>query len=144
LQAGTEQAAELVAAATHGDAEAARSAPAVVRPTIQASGLPMPRSPSGDVHEPAPGAETIEPEQVATEAVPTGAEASFARMLAEVLREQAEQNAEAMAALARAEHLSDVLRLQGDYLRQTLERMANLNRRWLELAAKTWPNDQAD
>jgi len=38
--------------------------------------------------------------------------------------------------------LSDVLRLQGDYLRQTLERMVDLNRR-LELAAKTWSGPSA-
>jgi len=37
-----------------------------------------------------------------------------------------------------------VIRLQGDYLRHTLERMANLNRRWLDLAARTWPFAQPD
>jgi len=33
--------------------------------------------------------------------------------------------------------------MQGEYLRQTLERMVDLNRRWLELAAKTWPEQSA-
>lgn len=40
--------------------------------------------------------------------------------------------------------MHDVFRLQGDYLRHTLERMTNLNRRWLILAAKIWPVDQPD
>ena len=64
-------------------------------------------------------------------------------MLSDLLREQAAANAEAATALARAKSPSDVLRLQGEYLRRTLERMADLNRRWLELAAKTWPEKSA-
>ena len=69
---------------------------------------------------------------------------SFGRVLSDLLREQAAANAEAAAALARAKSPSDVLWLQGDYLRHTLERMSNLNRRWLDLAAKTWPDISSD
>ena len=94
--------------------------------------------------EPALTAATTEPQQSHVVALKTGAQSSFARMLAEVLREQGEENADTMAALGHAQHVHDVIRLQGDYLRHTLERMANLNRRWLDLAAKTWPVDQPD
>ena len=68
---------------------------------------------------------------------------SFWCMLGVLLHEQAAANAEAAAALARAKSPSDVLWLQGDYLRHTLERMADLNRRWLELAGKAWPERSA-
>lgn len=142
LDAGTEQAAELVAAATHGDAEAARSAPRIVHATLEASGLAASRQASSSMHELNPRAAPAEPRRPHADAVGIGARLSFARMLAEVLQEQGEENAEAMQALARAEQVGDVLRLQGEYLRHTFERMANLNRRWLDLAAKTWPNDQ--
>lgn len=49
-----------------------------------------------------------------------------------------------MAALGQAQHVYDVIRLQGDYLRHTLERMADLDRRWLDLASTAWPVDQPD
>lgn len=143
LEAGTEQAAELVAAATQGDAEAARSAPRVVRATIEAGGLATSRQASSNTLELLPTAEAAEPRRAPADAAGIGARLSFGRMLAGVLQEQGQENAEAMEALARAEHVGDVLRLQGEYLRHTFERMADLNRRWLDLAAKTWPNDQA-
>ena len=64
---------------------------------------------------------------------------SFGRMLSDLLHEQAAANAEVAMALVRAKSPSDVLRLQGEYLRHMLERMTTLNRRWLELAGKAWP-----
>ena len=142
LAAGAEQAAKLVAATTHGDAQMARGAPRIVHDVIEAAETAGVGDASSAVPEPQDGTTALRQAQII--ALSVGAQSSFARMLAEVLREQAEENAEATAALARAERLHDVLRLQGDYLRHTLERMSNLNRRWLDLAAKTLPDISSD
>ena len=124
-------------AVTNGDAAVARDAPRIVHVVIEASGL-------ASTSEHADGAAASqagepEPSQAQVIALDVGAQSSFGRVLGDLLREQAAANAEAAIVLAQASSLSDVLRLQGDYLRQTLERMGDLNRRWLELAAKTWP-----
>ena len=141
LQAGTEQAAELVAAVTNGDAVAARDAPRIVHEVIEASGLAGTSEPVDAAA--APQARAAEPPPAQVIVLDVGAQSSFGRVLSDLLREQAAANAEAATALARAKSPSDVLRLQGEYLRRTLERMADLNRRWLELAAKTWPEKSA-
>lgn len=141
LQAGTEQAAELVAAVTNGDAAVARDAPRVVHAVIEASGVAGTSEPADAAT--APPAGTAELPQAQVIALDVGAQSSFGRVLGDLLREQAVANAEAAAALAQASSPSDVLRMQGEYLRQTLERMVDLNRRWLELAAKTWPEQSA-
>lgn len=138
LQAGTEQAAELVAAVTNGDAAVMLDAPRIVHEMLEASSLAGINEPTDTAAVPPAGIAELPQAQVI--ALDTGAQSSFGRMLGELLREQAAANAEAAAALAQVNSPSDVLRLQGDYLRQTLERMADLNRRWLELAAKTWPD----
>lgn len=135
LQAGTEQAAELVAAATSGDVDMAGRAPDIVHDVIEAGGLTSAGEEASAAAEPQAGEADAQQAQVLT--LELGAQVAFARMFAEVLREQAEENAEAMAALSQAKNLTDVLRLQGGYLRHTLERMSNLNRQWLELSAKT-------
>ena len=44
-----------------------------------------------------------------------------------------------MTALSRAKGLEEVVRIQGGYLQGTIERMTELNRRWLELAGRMWP-----
>ena len=144
LEAGTEQAAELVAAAAQGHAEVATGASPVVRAAIEAGGLATAREASSTMPEATPTAATTEQQRSQVVALTVGVRSSFARMLAEVLREQGEENTETMAALGQAQHVHDVIRLQGDYLRHTLERMANLNRRWLELASKTGPPDLPD
>jgi hypothetical protein len=70
--------------------------------------------------------------------------AAFGQAFLELLQEQGRENLQAMAALARAQGLGEVLEIQGGYLRGTLERMTELNRRWLALAAgagagAAWP-----
>lgn len=139
LEAGTEQAVELVTAVTSGDVEVARSAPPIVHDVIEANGLTGASEPGGIAAEPHAGA-AGQPQDIPLD---VGTPSSFARMLAEALREQAEANIEAATALAQAKTPSDVLQLQGDYVQQTLERMANLSRRSLELAAQTRPEGSA-
>ncbi len=70
--------------------------------------------------------------------------AAFGQAFLGLLQEQGRENLQAMAALARAQGLGEVLEIQGGYLRGTLERMTELNRRWLALAAgagagAAWP-----
>lgn len=65
--------------------------------------------------------------------------AAFGQTFLELLQEQSQENLAAMTALARARGLDEVVRIQGEYLRGTLERMTVLNRRWLELAGTLWP-----
>ena len=122
LQAGTEQAAELVAAVTNGDAAVARDAPRVVHAVIEASGVAGTSEPADAAT--APPAGTAELPQAQVIALDVGAQSSFGRVLGDLLREQAVADAEAAAALAQASSPSDVLRMQGEYLRQTLERMS--------------------
>ena len=57
----------------------------------------------------------------------------------ELLQEQGQENVKAMTALTGAKRLDQVVEIQREYLRGTFERMVDLNRRWLELARKTWP-----
>ena len=64
---------------------------------------------------------------------------AFGQAFLELLQEQGRENLEAMSALSRAQGLDEVIRLQGAYLRGTLERMTELNRRWLALAGTRWP-----
>ena len=132
LRAGTEQAADLVAATVQGGAEATGSAAeawvrsadhgarvglqAVERATEAAAG--------------APG----EPLQRSAQDA-----SAFGRAFLELLQEQGQENLAAMTELSRAKGLEEVIRIQGGYLHGTLERMTELNRRWLALAGRAWP-----
>ena len=65
--------------------------------------------------------------------------AAFGQAFLELLQEQGRENLAAMTALSRAKGLEEVVRIQGGYLQGTLERMTELNRRWLALAGRAWP-----
>jgi hypothetical protein len=64
---------------------------------------------------------------------------AFGQGFLEFLQEQGRENLVAMTALSRAQGLDEVVRVQGAYLRGTLERLTELNRHWLELAGTMWP-----
>ena len=139
LRAGTEQAADLVAATVQAGAEATGRAAEAARGTVEAgvrtagqgarAGLQV-------VQRTAKAAEGAQREVVERSAEEASA---FGRSFLELLQEQSQENMAAMAALSRARALDEVVRVQGAYLRGTLERMTELNRRWLELAGRLWP-----
>lgn len=124
LRAGTEQAADLVAATVQGGAEATRPAAETARRTVEAVER------TAEAAAGAPGEAVQRPAQDA---------AAFGQAFLELLQEQGRENLAAMAALSRAKGLEEVVRIQGGYLQGTLERMTELNRRWLALAGRAWP-----
>jgi hypothetical protein len=140
LRAGTQQAADLVAATVQAGAEATGRAAEAVRDTVAAGVRTTGQSARAGLQVVQQAAEGTEAMQRAVVERSAEADASaFGRSFLELLQEQGRENVAAMAALSRAQRLDEVVRVQGAYLRGTLERMTELNRRWLELAGKMWP-----
>jgi hypothetical protein len=138
LRAGTEQAADLVATVQAG-AEARGRATDTVRGAVETgvrAADQVVRAGPQVVQRTAEAAEETQ-RKVVEHSADGGA--TFARTFLELLQEQSQENMAAMAALARAQGLDEVVRVQGEYLHGTLERMTELNRRWLELAGTMWP-----
>lgn len=135
---GTE-AADLAATAGQGGAAAAGSAAETARSTVEA-GMQT-AGQEARAAQPAVEQATEAAEDVRHEAVQPSARDAPAsgRSLLELLQEQSRENMAAMEALARAQGLDEVVRVQGGYLRGTAERMTELNRRWLEFAGTMWP-----
>jgi hypothetical protein len=139
LRVGTEQAADLVAATVQAGAEATGRAAEVARGTVEAGVRTAGQGARAGLQVVQRTAEAAEEAQRA--AVERSAEdaSAFGRSFLELLQEQSRENLAAMAALSRARGLDEVVRVQGADLHGTLERMTELNRRWLELAGKMWP-----
>lgn len=133
LRAGTEQAADLVAA-TIGASEDVTSRATEAAARIADQGARVGLQAVEQTAEIVAGAQnevTQHPVQDAS---------AFGQAFLELLQEQGRENLEAMTALSRAKGLDEVIKVQGAYLRGTLERMTELNRRWLALAGTRWPD----
>jgi hypothetical protein len=143
-RAGTEQAADLVAATVQVGAEATRGTADTLRHTVE-TGVQVAdqaaRAGLQVVQRTTAAAEEAQHQVVERSAEDASA---FGRSFLELLQEQGRENLAAMAALARARGLDEVIRLQGEYLRGSMERMTELNRRWLELAGTMWPGVAMD
>ena len=135
LRAGTEQAAELVAATVQAGAEATGRAAEAARDTVEAGVRAAGQGTRAGLQVVQRTAEAAEGAQREV----TEDASAFGRSFLELLQEQGRENLAAMTALSRAQGLDEVVRVQGEYLRGTLERLTELNRRWLELAGTMWP-----
>ena len=140
LRAGTEQAADLVAATVQAGAEATDRAAEAARGAVETGLRAADQGARAGLQVVQRTTKAVEATQ--REVVERSAEeaSAFGRSFLELLQEQGRENVAAMAALSRAQGLDEVVRAQGEYLRGTLERMTELNRRWLELAGRLWPS----
>lgn len=142
LQAGTEQAAALVVTTVQKGGRAAAHAAETVREMIEAGVLVTRRRAVAEPQPLDPRSTGASDHRSAVGTSSTERVAAFSRLLADLLQEQGRHNMEAMAALAGANRLDEVLRVQGEYLQRTLARMTELNQRWLQLAATSWPDER--
>jgi hypothetical protein len=143
LRAGTEPAADLVAATVQAGAEATSRAAEAARGTVETGLRAADQGARAGLQVVQRTTEAVEATQ--REVVERSAEdaSAFGRSFLELLQEQGRENVAAMTALARARGLDEVVKVQGEYLRGTLERLTDLNRRWLELAGTMWPGGVA-
>ena len=139
LRVATEQTADLATAAVKAGVEMADRAAETIR-TMAGAGVESAKQGTDavvrSIGKVAATAKTKQP-QLTQPAVPDGT--PFGQIMLELLREQGQENVKTMSALTSARRLDQVVEIQREYLRGTMERMADLNRRWLELATKTWP-----
>jgi hypothetical protein len=144
LRAGTDQAADLVAATVQAGAEATGRAADTARDAVETGVRAAEQGARAGLQ--VVQRTTAAAEEAQRRVVERSAEdaSAFGRSFLELLQEQGRENMAAMAALARARGLDEVIRLQGEYLRGSMERMTELNRRWLELAGTMWPGVAMD
>jgi ATP-dependent exoDNAse (exonuclease V) beta subunit len=142
LRGGIDQAADLVVATVQGGTEMAERMAKPVESVVAAGIQNAERSVSAGLQTVKKASEAAGhlPQDLAQRSAQDGS--AFGQVLLELLQELGKQNMTAIAALARVRRLGDLLQIQSAYLHDTLERMTELNRRWLKLAATSWsPKD---
>lgn len=69
--------------------------------------------------------------------------AEISRALIDLVTEQSQHNLQVLGAFGRVMHWEDFLRLQGEYLQASLDRLARFNHSYLELARRVMAAQQA-